>query len=304
MTGLSNYTADAALNWITGSVAFPSLPSVYLALFTVVGTDAGTGFTEVSTSGTAYARLQVAGSAATNSGTLTSSATLHFSSTPSWIVAGMYIYDTSTSGAITLGTTVLSTTGTTVVMSANATGAGVGSSDTIVFSAFASATGTAPSTVTNNAALTYATATASWGTVVAFGLYDASTSGDLLLWDFIGNYSWLPFTVTSVGSGNGGVFDSHAHGITAGSPVVVTAEYGGTLPTVTQESLTSYAINFAANITTDTLTLSTSSSAPSSANAVWTSSTGDGFMRQIVQQQIPSGITVSYSASALTTSIS
>lgn len=34
----------------------------------------------------------------------------------------------------------------------------------------------------NGTAITFTTASASWGTVVAFGLFDASTSGNLLFW--------------------------------------------------------------------------------------------------------------------------
>jgi len=37
-------------------------------------------------------------------------------------------------------------------------------------------------TTSNNAAITFPTATADWGTVVAFGLFDASTSGNLLIY--------------------------------------------------------------------------------------------------------------------------
>lgn len=36
--------------------------------------------------------------------------------------------------------------------------------------------------VSNNAVITFATATVAWGTVVAFGLFDASTAGNLLRW--------------------------------------------------------------------------------------------------------------------------
>lgn len=39
-----------------------------------------------------------------------------------------------------------------------------------------------PSTCANNAAITFPTATADWGNVVAFGLYTASSSGTLLAW--------------------------------------------------------------------------------------------------------------------------
>lgn len=40
--------------------------------------------------------------------------------------------------------------------------------------------GTAPTTASNSAAVEFAAATASWGTVVAAGIFDASTSGNLL----------------------------------------------------------------------------------------------------------------------------
>jgi hypothetical protein len=37
-------------------------------------------------------------------------------------------------------------------------------------------------TTSNNAAITFPTPTATWGTVVAFGIWDASTSGNLLFY--------------------------------------------------------------------------------------------------------------------------
>lgn len=298
MTGLTNYTADNELSWLTGAAAQPTLPSVYCGLFTAVGTDANSGFTEVS--GGSYARVQVAGSAATDNTTANGNNTLHFSSVPSWVAAGMYIYDATASTVIPSGTTVASFTSTTVVMSGNASGAGVGNGDSIVFSAFAAPSGTSPSTVTNNAVITFPPATANWGTVIAWGLFDASTSGDLLLWDFLGAYNWLPGFGSSVGSGNGMVFSSHAHGFADGDPIVATVEYGGTLPTVTQGQLSSYEINYAANITTDTLTLSSVSTGQSSSNAVWTSTTSAFMLRKLVQQSIPQNVTASFAASALT----
>jgi hypothetical protein len=55
MTGLSDYSAEAQLNWLTGKLAVPALPTVYLALFTAAGTDDGSGFTEPA--GASYARV-------------------------------------------------------------------------------------------------------------------------------------------------------------------------------------------------------------------------------------------------------
>lgn len=48
----------------------------------------------------------------------------------------------------------------------------------------------------NANAITFPTATADWGTVVAVGLYDASTSGNLLAWADLGTSQSVPSGVT------------------------------------------------------------------------------------------------------------
>ena len=60
MTGLTNYTAQGLLGHITGKTAIYSLPTTYVALFTAVGTDVGTGFTEAAFTGTPGNRRWVA----------------------------------------------------------------------------------------------------------------------------------------------------------------------------------------------------------------------------------------------------
>jgi hypothetical protein len=45
-----------------------------------------------------------------------------------------------------------------------------------------SATGGGPGTKANGTAITFPTATASWGTIVAFGIFDAASAGNLLYW--------------------------------------------------------------------------------------------------------------------------
>jgi hypothetical protein len=40
----------------------------------------------------------------------------------------------------------------------------------------------APATTSNSGAITFPTASASWGTVVAFGIFDAATVGTLIYW--------------------------------------------------------------------------------------------------------------------------
>ena len=42
--------------------------------------------------------------------------------------------------------------------------------------------GTSPTTATNGAAVEFVTATGSWGTVTHVGIFDASSSGNLLCW--------------------------------------------------------------------------------------------------------------------------
>ena len=291
MTGFSDYTAKAFLNWSTGATAMPSLPSVYLALLTAVDTDAGTGGTEVT--GGSYARTQVAGTVTTNGTTANGNPTLHFASVPSWVVAGMTIYDVTAPTAISAATTVLSTTSTSVTMSANAAGAGVGGTDVIAFSAFSAASGSAPSTITNSAAIAFPTATASWGTIIAFELRDASSSGNLLFWDYLGNYSWLPATVSLASPG---IITAKGHGYTAADPVVWSNEYGGTIPTFSQSTFAN-AVLAVVSPSTDLFSVTNAST------AVNTSSTGSGMVRKILQQSIPSGITPSFPAASLTATV-
>ena len=43
--------------------------------------------------------------------------------------------------------------------------------------------GTSPTTATNGAAVEFVTATGSWGTITHVGIFDASSSGNLMAWD-------------------------------------------------------------------------------------------------------------------------
>lgn len=290
MTGMTNYSADNWLNYIGGQQPMPATPSIFLALFTGVGTDAGSGFTEVS--GGSYARVQVSGTVAATASWTTATPNITMTSNPGWVVPGMNVYDTTNSQQIG---TVLTYSSTALVLTANAAHASSGSTDNLIFSAFSPASGTAPSTMTNGAVVSFPQATGSWGTVIAFGLYDASSSGNLLAWDFIGNFPWLPFESTSVGSGAGPVFSIKSNGYTNLDPVVLTSEYGGTLPTLTAGTITGYTVNFVANDATDTVTLTQTSGG----SAITSSSTGSGMMRKITQQSIPANITASFAASSL-----
>jgi len=100
MAGFSDYLETKVLDHVFGGTSYTAPSTLYVALFTVAPSDTGGG-TEVTTTGTAYAR-QI--------------------------------------GAFTVS----------------------------------------GGTASNTSAIEYATATANYGTVVAVGIYDASTSGNLL----------------------------------------------------------------------------------------------------------------------------
>jgi hypothetical protein len=158
MTGFTNRVSAGVVDHVTGKTAiFAVTTPVFVCLFTAVGTDAGTGFTEVT--GGSYARVA---RAATD-----------------WNAA----------------------------------------------------TGTAPSSASTATATTFPASTGAWSSganIIAFGIYDASTAGNLLAWDYLGSDVWKPFSATLASPS---VFTAPAHGFTAGASVVVTAEFGGTLPT-------------------------------------------------------------------------
>ena len=295
MAGLTDFASAEYLNYVTGQLVTPALPAIWMGLFTTAPTsDSGvTGATEVS--GGSYARVQIAGTAAVNALTASGNPTLHFASTPTWIVAGMSIRDVTTPSAISAATTVLSTTGTTVVMSANAAGGGVVNADSICFSAFAppiASSGAEPATISGfsqntNTSFSFVQSTASWGTVLAFGLFDAVTAGNLRWWDFLGNFAWKPFTATSA---TPGILTSTAHGYSNSDPVVVTAKFDGTtLPTTGGSWAGALTV---ADVTTDTFTA-----------GVNTTSTGAGMVRKILQQSVPINITVTFGTSSLTLSL-
>jgi hypothetical protein len=215
MTGFTDYSAGNNLAYIVGKTAMPTIPSpCYLALFTAVGIDAGTGFTEVS--GSAYARQSMAAS-------------------------------------------------------------------------FAAPSGSAPTTIVSNAAIAFPTPTGSWGTVIAFGVYDAITGGNLLFWDYLGNFSWLPTTVSSASPG---ILTVKAHGYSAADQIVFSTEFGGTGPSFSASNFTGLLAVVAP--ATDSFSVT------NSAVAVNTSSTGSGMVRKVSSQAIASGVVASFASGALT----
>ncbi len=156
-------TTSASTATSSPTLSFASTPSWIVAGMTVydattgqiVGTVSSTTGTAVTlTGGAAYAvgsgdALSFSETATTSAATSTSSPTLTFALTPSWVVAGMTAYDVTTGRSIG---TVSATTGTTVTLASNAA-SGVASGDTLAF-AESSIVVTSSSTINSGTVLT------------------------------------------------------------------------------------------------------------------------------------------------------
>jgi hypothetical protein len=98
MAEFSNYLENALINAVLRNTSYTSPTTVYVSLYTTDPTDADSG-TEVSTSGTSYARTAVTFGAPSN-GVSTNSADVTFpTATASWgTVTHIGIHDASTAG--------------------------------------------------------------------------------------------------------------------------------------------------------------------------------------------------------------
>lgn len=297
MAGKTDYSAQNDLNWMVGAQPYPAIGSRWVGLFTVAPTsDSGvTGATECSLTG--YARVQVAGALAVSGSSgapSTGSATITLaSSAPAWLLAlgtngsGCNVYDAT--AAVTIGT-VSSITTTTVTLTTNSLHNGA-LSDSLLFSAWPLATAssglepvTTPASTVNGAAIPFASLSGGPQTVTSFGMFDALTSGNLLEWDYLGNFKWSPFEMTLASPGVATVNDQT---FVNGQFVVMTNKFGGVMPTTAG----SFAgILTVAGVSGQTFNVGVNSTAA-----------GDGQVRQIIQQAIgPSATVFSFAAGTLT----
>lgn len=140
---------------------------------------------------------------------------------------------------------------------------------------FNAPTGTQPVTVSNSGSISFPictnTGTAVVETEIAFGLYDASSGGDLLTWDYLGGTSWFPFDCSLASPG---VFTCNGTTLTNGQQIALTTRFGGTLPT----GLSQYTLYTVAGVSGNTFNV-----------GVNTSSIGDGMLKVVVPQSIVPG---------------
>ena len=98
MAEISNYLENAIINATLRNTTYTSVATVYVSLWTSDPTDAGSG-TEVSTSGTSYARTAVTFGAPSNGASLNSADVTFPTATASWGTVGWIgINDAATSG--------------------------------------------------------------------------------------------------------------------------------------------------------------------------------------------------------------
>ncbi|HJU18995.1 MAG TPA: hypothetical protein VJ770_21275 [Stellaceae bacterium] len=318
-------TAQGILNHITGQAAIFASPSAYVALFTTAPTsDSGAGAVEVA--GGNYARVATSSStwnAATGSGpsSITSAEAVQFPTAANLAAPAAPALNAQSGGSLAAGAVYVKVTyvsaGGETVPSSEASVAVSLNQEVVVTSpsALAGATGykvyaatssggeevqnggAAIAIGTNYTIISIATGgaappssnTASWGTVAAFGLYDAASGGNLLIWDWLGNDPWLPCTISQASPA---VFTAHAHGYSASDNVAYTTVFGGAAPTFSQSNLAGV-LAVGASPGTDTFTVT------NGGTAVNTSATGDGMVRKVVTQAVVAGVQPSFAAGQL-----
>jgi len=123
----SDYLENKVLDHVFRNTAYSAATTIYIALFTSAQNDAGSSGTEISTSGTGYARASVSpatGFSSASGGSLLNSGTISFTTaSASWgTITHFGIYDALTAGNL-LAHGQLTTSKT------------VGSGDTVSFAA-------------------------------------------------------------------------------------------------------------------------------------------------------------------------
>ena len=138
----------------------------------------------------------------------------------------------------------------------------------------------------NGTAITFPTATADWGTVVAFGLFDAGSGGNLLYWGWLGTDDGDLFTATTAD-----VFTAPGHTLVNDNQVRVLAVPGATLPTGVSEGTTYFVIS----VSGDTFSLS----ATQGGGAINITAAGSGLIAKITTKPVLTDDTPSFAVNAL-----
>ena len=104
--------------------------------------------------------------------------------------------------------------------------------------------------ITSTADVLFPVATGSWTNIIGYGLYDASTSGNLLQFEYLSAAEPLPFTAATSDT-----ITAPAHGLVNTDRIVLDAGEVGVLPT----GLSATTVYFVISAATDTFQVSTTS---------------------------------------------
>lgn len=149
---------------------------------------------------------------------------------------------------------------------------------------FPNASGGNPSTKANGVAITFPTATADWGTVVGMGVFDASTSGNLLAWNSLCGTSY-DYTATTAD-----LFTAPGSSFSNTNTVRLLFTLGGTTPTGVSLQTTYYIVNVSG--TTFNLSLT------SGGSAIDITAAGSGRVALLSPKTILNGDTSSFAIGA------
>jgi hypothetical protein len=146
--------------------------------------------------------------------------------------------------------------------------------------AWGAPTGTQPVQIVNASSIQFPVSASNWGMVTGFGLYDLNNN--LIFFDYLGNFPWLPFTMPV---GTNAIISVPKHGYAVGDQVVLTGEYGGMPP---QATVSLAGLQTIANVTVDTFTIG--------ANVTVS---GNGMLRKVLPITINLNQTAAFNPAAL-----
>lgn len=152
---------------------------------------------------------------------------------------------------------------------------------------FPNATGGNPSTKSNGVAITFTTATANWGDVIGLGIFDASSSGNLLAFQPLTGTS---YAYTALASND--IFTAPGSSFSNTNTVQLLYDLGGTTPTGVVIGTTYYIVSASGN----TFKLA----ATSGGSAIDITVDGSGRIALQSTKTVASGDTASFAISALT----
>lgn len=146
----------------------------------------------------------------------------------------------------------------------------------------------------NGTAISFVPATADWGNCVAFGIFDASSGGNLITWAWLTDNPEIANIGTAAATGD--LFTAYAHGLANGNQIVFFAPPGGQLPT----GITANTAYYVVGSTTNTFQVS----ATSGGAAIDITTDGGWYAIKIKNVQVNNGDTAVFSAGSLNLSVS